>query len=189
MAGYTALYDACVLYPAPLRDLLLQLAITDLFRAKWSAAIHDEWIRSLLKVRTDLKPEQLQRTRDLMDANVRDALIVDYAALIPAIQLPDPNDCHVVAAAIRGRCDVIVTYNLKHFPPQELKKYDLEVQHPDEFVGHLSNLRPEIVCGAVKNCRLRLKSPTQSVDDYLMTMAKQRLPDLVGFLNHHRELI
>jgi len=189
VAAYTALYDSCVLYPAPLRDLLLQLALTDLFRAKWSASIHDEWMRSVLRDRSDLKPEQIRRTRELMDSNVRDALVCGFEALIPIVVLPDPNDRHVVAAAIRGRCDVIVTYNLKHFPEAELKKYDLEVQHPDEFLGHLSNLRPQAVCGAAKTCRERLKSPPQSVDDYLMTMAKQRLPDLVGFLNLHRDLI
>ncbi|MDR4471007.1 MAG: hypothetical protein MRJ68_22390, partial [Nitrospira sp.] len=74
MATFTALYDACVLYPAPLRDLLMELALTDLFRAKWSHMIHDEWMRSVLKNRQDLSIDKLTRTRDLMDANVRDCL-------------------------------------------------------------------------------------------------------------------
>jgi len=143
MAGYTALYDACVLYPAPLRDLLMQLALTDLFRAKWSNAIHDEWIRSLLKVRADLKREQLERTRELMDTGVRDALVSGFEKLIPSLELPDPDDRHVLAAAIRGRCDVIVTYNLSDFPAEKLAEYDIEAQHPDEFIGHLCNLRDE----------------------------------------------
>ena len=60
MSGYTALYDACVLYPAPLRDLLLQLALTGLFRARWSATIHDEWTRNVLLDRPDLTAAQLQ---------------------------------------------------------------------------------------------------------------------------------
>lgn len=189
MAGYTALYDACVLYPAPLRDLLLQLAMTDLFRAKWSDAIHNEWIRAVLADRPDLTLEQLHRTRDLMNRSARDALIAGYEDLIPSVQLPDPDDRHVLAAAIRGRCDVIVTYNLKDFPEEMVAKFDIEVQHPDEFIGHLCNLRPEAVCWAAKSCRLRLKSPAKSVDEYLLIMAQQRLPELVGFLNTNRELI
>jgi hypothetical protein len=81
MSRYTALYDACVLYPAPLRDLLMQLALTDGFRARWTEAIHEEWIRAVLRVRPDLKAEDLHRTRDLMNANVRDCLISDYEPL------------------------------------------------------------------------------------------------------------
>jgi hypothetical protein len=74
VATFTALYDACVLYPAPLRDLLMHLAPTDLFRAKWIDQIHQEWIRSVLASRPDMKREQLERTRDLMNSHVRDCL-------------------------------------------------------------------------------------------------------------------
>ena len=83
MSYFTALFDACVLYPAPLRDLLMHLALTDLFRAKWTDAIHDEWMRSVLESRPDLSRERLQRTRDLMDAHVRDCLVAGYEELIP----------------------------------------------------------------------------------------------------------
>ena len=93
-SNYTALYDACVLYPAPLRDLLLQLALTDLFRAKWTDDIHQEWIRNVLNKRPDLTLEQLTRTRDLMNSHVRDCLVTGYESLIPALQLPDPDDRH-----------------------------------------------------------------------------------------------
>ena len=144
MSGYTALYDACVLYPAPLRDLLLQLALTGLFRARWSATIHDEWTRNVLLDRPDLTAAQLQHTRALMDAAVPDALGAGYEKLIPSLTLPDPDDRHVLAAALRGRCDVIVTYNLKDFPAEILSADDIEAQHPDEFIGHLLTfaLRP-----------------------------------------------
>jgi hypothetical protein len=64
VSNFTVVYDACVLYPAPLRDLLMQVAVTDLCRAQWTDVIHDEWTRNVLKDRPDLKPEQLQRTRD-----------------------------------------------------------------------------------------------------------------------------
>ena len=99
MSTFTALYDACVLYPAPLRDLLLRLALTDLFRARWSNEIHDEWIRNVLANRPDLKREQLERTRELMNSNVRDSVVSDYEDLIDGLQLPDQGDRHVSAGA------------------------------------------------------------------------------------------
>lgn len=101
--AFTALYDACVLFPAPVRDLLLHLAVTDQFRARWTDAIHEEWIRAVLNSRPDLSRKRLERTRRSMDAHVRDALITDFEDLIPTLTLPDPDDRHVLAAAIRGR--------------------------------------------------------------------------------------
>ena len=126
MTPLTALYDANVLYPAPLRDLLMHLALTDLFRAKWSEQIHEEWIRNVLKSRADLTKAQLERTRQLMNENVRDCLVAGYEALIPALSLPDPDDRHVLAAAIQGQANVIVTYNLKDFLPGVLSEHGVE---------------------------------------------------------------
>lgn len=82
MSNFTAIFDACVLYPAPLRDFLMNLAITDLFRARWTDEIHDEWIRNVLRNRPDLTNERLQRTRDLMNSHVRDCLVSGYQDLI-----------------------------------------------------------------------------------------------------------
>jgi predicted nucleic acid-binding protein len=112
----TAVFDACVLYPAQLRSLLMYLALTDLFRAKWSADIHAEWMRSVQRDHPDLTREQIERIRDLMDAHVRDSLVTGYEPLIPTLTLPDPDDRHVLAAAIRSGADVIVTYNLWRLP-------------------------------------------------------------------------
>src|SRR5260370_26917417 len=94
----------------------MHLAMTGLFRATWSAAVHEEWICALLRRRPDLSRERLERTRMLMDLHAADALVTGYEDLIEALKLPDPDDRHVLAAAIRGRADVIVTANLRHFP-------------------------------------------------------------------------
>jgi predicted nucleic acid-binding protein len=182
VATFTALYDACVLYPAPLRDLLLELALTDLFRAKWSSQIHDEWIRAVLQDRPDLTAVQLHRTRDLMDLHARDCLVEDFEELIPSLALPDPNDRHVLAAAIRGRADVIVTYNLTDFPDKELQKYGITPQHPDEFILHLFNLAPSIVCAAARTHRARLKHPPKTTTEYLDTLERQSLTQFVAAL-------
>ncbi len=96
--SFTAIYDACVLYPAPLRDFLMWLALTDLFRARWTEEIHAEWMRNVLNNRSDLTKEQLTRTKNLMNANVRDCLVTDYESLIETLVLPDLDDRHVLAA-------------------------------------------------------------------------------------------
>ena len=118
--NFTVVYDACVLYPNTLRDLLMELATRDLYRAKWTDEIHDEWIRNLKQNKPDLPIEKLYRVRDLMNENVRDCLVIDYQWLIEKLNLPDPNDRHVLAAAIKAKAEVIVTSNLKDFPQSEL---------------------------------------------------------------------
>lgn len=103
---YTVVFDACVLYPAPLRDFLLRLSTTGLFAAKWTDHIHDEWIRNILKARPDLE-DKLSRTRDLMNRAVPDARITSYEVLTEKLVLPDANDRHVLAAAIRSGAQVL----------------------------------------------------------------------------------
>ena len=127
MSHYTALLDANVLYPAPIRDILLQLAVEDLFRAKWTTDIHREWIDALLEKEPRRDRAALERTRDLMDEATRDCLVTGYERLIPDLELPDPDDRHVLAAAIVGRCDVIVTQNLKDFPQAVLAPYGAKI--------------------------------------------------------------
>jgi hypothetical protein len=100
MTTFTVLLDACVLYPAPLRDFSLHLACSGVFRARWSDEIHEEWIRNLLANRPDLTAEQLQRTRELMDRAVPDSLVTGHLGIAKGLILPDPEDKHVLAAAI-----------------------------------------------------------------------------------------
>ena len=189
LATFTAVYDACVLYPAPLRDLLMQLALTDIFRAKWSNQIHEEWIASVLRERPDLKRSQLDKTKNLMNDSVRDSLVEGFEDLIPAIQLPDLNDRHVLAAAIKSRADVIVTYNLKDFPSNSLRTYGIEAQHPDEFLTHVFDLSPGIFCSSVRTHRERLKNPSKTVNEYLDTLEQQRLPRTAACLRQFSGLL
>lgn len=167
MAGFTARLDACVLYPTPVRDLLIETANMHVYRARWSDDIHEEWVRSVLKTNAAATPEKLARTRELLDAAVPDALVTGYAHLIDSITLPDANDRHVVAAAIVGRADVIVTANLKHFPPDALAPYKLEAQHPDEFLMHQRDLAPDRFLQCAKRIRARLVNPPRSAEEYL----------------------
>ena len=153
----------------------MHFALTDLFRAKWTEAIHEEWMRSVLKVRPDLSREQLQRTRELMDAHVRDCLVTGYEELIPVLTLPDPDDRHVLAAAIRSGADVIVTYNLDDFPAESLAKWGILPQHPDDFIIHLIDLAAPRVCAAAKRHRESLKNPPKTVEEFLGALERQGL--------------
>ncbi|WP_249192517.1 PIN domain-containing protein [Burkholderia cenocepacia] len=137
---FTAVYDACVLYPAPLRDFLMWLGLSGRFRARWSQAIHEEWKRNLLINRPDLTRVQVDRTSDLMDRAIPDGLVEGYEALVAGLTLPDPDDRHVLAAAIRCGASVIVTFNERDFPNDLLAPYGIESQHPDEFVDNLLDL-------------------------------------------------
>lgn len=186
---FTVLYDACVLYPAPLRDLLMQLAVTDLFRAKWTKLIHGEWIENVLADRPDLDRSCLERTRDLMDTHVRDCIVEGFEPLIDALTLPDLNDRHVLAAAIRCKADLIVTCNLRDFPSGCLAKWTIEAEHPDEFIVHLLGLDESLVCDAARTCRARLNSPAKTADEYLDTLASGQLPETVSWLRERRDLI
>src|SRR3954468_4203517 len=132
-----ALLDACVLYPAPVRDFLMRLALTGLFQARWTDAIHDEWTRNVLADRPDVTRESLERCRRLMDEHVPDCLVTGYEFLIPTLSLPDPDDRHVLAAAVHGGAGAIVTFNLKDFPASVLGGYHIEPVHPDEFIVRL----------------------------------------------------
>jgi predicted nucleic acid-binding protein len=186
----TAILDACVLYPAPLRDLLMNLAVTNnLFQARWTDEIHDEWTRNLLKNRSDLTKERLQRTRDFMDDSVRDCLITGYQDLIPSLTLPDDNDRHVLAAAISGKANIIVTFNLKDFPSSTLKNYGIESQHPDDFIVNLIELDFTSVCEAVNRNRISLKNPPKSIEELLETYEKQRIPKTVAKLRLYHKLL
>jgi hypothetical protein len=184
-SNFTVIYDACVLYPAPLRDLLMHLALADLYRARWSNTIHDEWTRNLLANRPDLKPEAIARTRELMDSGVREALVENFEHLIPAIQLPDPDDRHVVAAAMHAGAELIITFNRRDFPEDELKKYNVTAQHPDDFVSDLFDLDAGRVLQAAARHRRSLKKPPACVDDYLNMLSAQGLIQTVNILRRY----
>lgn len=105
MSKIRALLDANVLYPAPLRDLLLQLAVMDVFQARWTEEIHQEWIGALLRNEPQRSPAALDRTRELMNGATRDCLVTGYESFIKRVDLPDVPDRHVVAAPIAGHCN------------------------------------------------------------------------------------
>jgi hypothetical protein len=186
---FSAVLDACVLYPAPLRDLLMWLALSGLFRARWSAQIHDEWKRSLLLRRHDLSTEQLDRTSTLMNEAIPEALVAGHEGLIAGLNLPDPDDRHVLAAAIRCDARIIVTFNKKDFPGATLSPFSIEAQHPDKFVERLLELDRAAVIAAARRQRAQLKSPPIDVGRYLAVLSQQGLTRTVEALAAHRNVL
>lgn len=181
---FTAILDANVLYPAPLRDYLLHLAHLELYKPKWTSEIQEEWISNLLLKRTDLKRENLEKTRDAMNSAFPDSNITNYEEIINSLSLPDEKDRHVLAAAIRVNADVIVTFNLKHFPSAYLKIYDVESQSPDEFVTNLISLNKAKSLQALKNQVKNLRNPPMSIEDVLQTLENCGLKNSILLLKN-----
>jgi predicted nucleic acid-binding protein len=165
--AFVALYDANVLYPSTLRDLLISIAQDGLVQAKWTDRILDETFGNLKAKRPDLDPARLDRTRQAMMRAVRDCMVRGYEPLIGAVELPDPDDRHVLAAAIRAKAQVIVTFNLKDFPSDVLSAWDVEAKHPDAFIEDQIDLDPAAVYAAVRQMADRWKNPPGTVEDVL----------------------
>ncbi|MCB1053422.1 MAG: PIN domain-containing protein [Acidobacteria bacterium] len=186
--AFVVVYDSCVLYSAPLRDLLMRMALADLYQAKWTRKIHEEWIRNLNKNR-GIPVKILERVANLMDAHVRDALVEDYQKYEQLFVLPDPDDHHVLAAAIASGAKLIVTFNQKDFPTAVLSGFNIETQHPDEFIVSQAELNQGKFLEAVSTHRRSLKNPPKGPEEYLETLRKQGLPKTVSYLDPFRRII
>lgn len=165
--AFVVIYDASVLYPSTLRDLLIRLAQSGLAQAKWTEQILDEMFAALKRNRPDLDPAKLDRTRSLMATAVRDWKVTGYEPLVDSVKLPDPDDRHVLAAAIRARAQLIVTSNVRHFPVDELHKWDIEPKSPDAFVRDQIGLDRAVVYAAVQQIADSWRNPPGSPDDVL----------------------
>lgn len=193
MAGhssYTALLDACVLYPIVTCDALLRLACQGLFAPKWSQRIESEWISNLERDR----PELAGRLSDRRDA-MRDA-VPDWevnenaiASLVPCLQLPDQNDLHVLAAAIAGHADCIVTANLKDFPEEVLARYGIEAIHPDTFILNQWDLIQVQTIAAFKAMRAARKKPPLTAEQFAAAFDRAGMPATALRLREASELI
>ncbi len=175
-ARYTALLDACVIFPIVIADSLMSLATTGLYAAKWTTQIEQEWIRALEAHRPDLIGKLTFR-RDQMREAVLDWEVPERAwkTLMSSLSLPDANDCHVLAAAIAGHSDCIVTSNLKHFPSDIVDDYGIEVIHPDDFIINQLDLDQLTALAAFKEMRARRKKPDSTPEEFAMVFERNGL--------------
>ena len=176
-ARYTAVLDACVLYQLAIADSLMSIAVTGLFAAKWTTKIEEEWIGSLENDRPDLKGRLGSRGDDMREA-VPDCEISEAAwiSIAGSLKLPDPNDVHVLAAAIAGHADCIVTRNHQDFPGSILAAHGINVIDPDQFIVNQWDLENVPVMAAFKGMRARRKKPTENVEDFARTLERNGLP-------------
>jgi len=177
IARYTAVLDACVLYQLAIADSLMSIAVTGLFAAKWTTKIEEEWIGSLENDRPDLKGRLGSRRDDMREA-VPDWEISEAAwiSIAGSLKLPDPNDVHVLAAAIAGHADCIVTRNHQDFPGSILAAHGINVIDPDQFIVNQWDLENVPVMAAFKGMRARRKKPTENVEDFARTLERNGLP-------------
>jgi len=182
-----ALLDANALYSATLRDTLVQLAVSGAFQARWTNQIHDEWIRNVLKNRPDLDPQKLSETRRLMDFHLPDALVEGFEPLIETLSLPDPDDRHVLAAAIHAKAPTIVTWNLRDFPSSALAPHSIQAVSPDAFTLQLLEESQSEVLQALATQRERLQRPAQTATQFLETLSRQGLTRFVSALEPLRD--
>lgn len=180
-AKYTAVLDANVLYPALLRDVLLSLADADLYSAKWSPHIRDEWTRSLLRDRPGMEDKVAAAARAMEEA-IPDCLVSGYEHLIEGLKLPDPDDRHVLTAAIAGHADAIVTWNEKDFPREVLDPFGIETQTPDEFVLNQLMLEKVTALAALKRMRERWARPQYDAAALVALFENRGLPQTAAHL-------
>ncbi|MGE0006890.1 MAG: PIN domain-containing protein [Parvibaculaceae bacterium] len=178
-------YDACVLYPFHIRNILIQSACDGLVEARWTDEIHAEWIHGLAKQRPGLTVERLMETCDRMKSALPEADVRDYRRLVPALQLPDPDDRHVLAAAIAGGASCIVSWNVKHFPPANLAQYGIVCRRPDEFLLGVHARAPEALIASIANARRNLRRSLPTVEDFIAAVDDQGLRKIAGILRRH----
>lgn len=186
MAGhprYTALLDANVLFAVPICDALMSVAATGIYAAKWTARIDEEWVRNLERAR-GVAAGAFQGRCDAMHRAFPDWEVpqVAWQALEVGLVLPDPDDRHVLAAAVAGHADCIVTMNLRDFPPEVLTPFGIEALHPDDFLSAQLELDFVTVLPAFKQQRQRLRRPEVDAERFVSGLERHGLTRTASIL-------
>lgn len=161
---FRVLFDACVLLPYQLCDLLLRLGETDIYQPLWSDEILEEVSRNLV-ISLGRTEQQATRRVGQMQKAFPHATVEGYEALVP-VMTNDPKDRHVLAAAIHGQAALIVTANLKDFPAEALAPYGIEAVHPDECLLDQLDLYPQQTTKCLQEQRAAYRSPSFSRSEF-----------------------
>lgn len=185
---FVVILDANVLFPFRKRDVLLRFSHAGLFRARWSGEILDEWTRNLL----DLKPhleDSIRAQQRAMQDHFPEALVTGHEPLVAALDLPDPDDRHVLAAAIQCGAQHIVTDNLADFPAERLEPYDIEAIHADEFLSRTFDLYPAEALGVLRELRAIYKNPPYSQPEFILDLTAKGLPKLAARARQQQDFL
>ncbi|MEL7212197.1 MAG: PIN domain-containing protein [Pseudomonadota bacterium] len=171
------LLDACVIYPTVMREVLIGAAKAGLYTPLWSARILEEWARAAAKLGAE--GEAIARGEiALLQATFPRAMVAPHAGLEQRLWLPDPNDIHVLAAAVAGSADLIVTNNAKDFPRGILAEEGLSRADPDAFLLGFFEAQPEAVRGVAAAVLDQAQRLSGEDWDMRRLMKKARLPRL-----------
>lgn len=178
---FTCVLDTNVIYPINIRDLLFWFAYYDLYTPKWSNHIFDEWDEVMERKGV---PEQERKKRmEWANDAFPDALVTNYTGLIKGLTLPDPKDCHILAAAIKTNANVIVTNNLKDFPRDYLSSFGIIAKTVDDFLTDIIDLNPEKATMAFREMVLNRTNPDLDEYQVLDVLRNNGLKDTADFLH------
>lgn len=184
---FTAVLDACVLGGALKRNILLSLAEAGLFRPKWSAAILDEAERAITRISNGTADSTRQCGN--MESAFPEALVTGFDPLIEGLSLPDPDDRHVLAAAINTGAHVIVTDNLVDFPNASLVSFGIEAMSADDFIADCIDLDPGGAMTALRRMRQRFEKPQMDAAALIREIERQGLLQTATLLSGFEDLI
>jgi hypothetical protein len=186
--NFTVIYDANLFFGAFRRRVMMHLAQAGIFRARWTEDIHQEWMRRLNEAYPDIGREKIQTIRGYIDAAVPDCLVRNYRNIAKSLELPDEDDRHVLAAAIKAGAQVIVTCNLSDFPSDILAEYDIEAQHPDDFILYQKEENLSLVIDKLRRCRKEHQSPPLSKEQFIEKLRSNELPLTASWLEENNLL-
>ncbi|SFN30358.1 MULTISPECIES: PIN domain-containing protein [Salegentibacter] len=178
---FKCVLDTNVIYPIEIRDLLFWFAYYDLYTPKWSEHIFDEW-KDVMK-RKGVEESVASKRAEKANLAFPDAMVNNYSALIPNLTLPDPKDCHVLAAGIKTNANVIVTNNIKDFPKEYLASFGLSAKTADDFLTDIIDLNPEQAVEAFKEMVLNRRNPDLNEFEVLDILRNRGLKDTADFLH------
>lgn len=178
---FTAVLDTNAVYPVIIRDILFWFAHYDLYTLKWSEHIFDEW-KKVMKEK-GVSEEEANKRIDKANLAFPDALVQNYKSLIDHLELPDEDDRHVLAAAIKTNANVIVTNNIKDFPEAYLQSFSLNAKTADDFLTDIIDLNQEQAIAAFKEMVLNKKNPKQDEFEVLNQLRNAGLKDTANYLH------
>jgi predicted nucleic acid-binding protein len=184
---FTAVLDANVIAGSLARNILLSLAEAGFYRPRWSSNILDEFERFFVRQYDD--KETAARQRANMESAFPEALVEDFETLIEALELPDPDDRHVMACAIQTKAAVIVTDNLKDFPNDVLDQHDLKAVGLDDFIADTLDLAGAEAIAALRRMRDRFERPEINADELILRIERLGLTQSADILGEYRELL
>ncbi|RYD52601.1 MAG: PIN domain-containing protein [Sphingobacteriales bacterium] len=178
---FTAVLDTNVIYPLVSRDILLWFAHCDLYTPKWSETIFEEWKRVM--IRNGTTAEEAAKRITFPNSAFPDALVRNYDGLIASLTLPDKDDCHVLAAAIKANANVIVTNNQKDFPEAYLRSFGIKAKTADDFLTDLIDLNEQQAVAAFRKMVLNKRNPPLNEYEVLNQLRNAGLTDTANYLH------